>query len=161
MTDGLRRAGQLSWAVVGIVALLAVLGLVAWTLRVVFPPLVLAGAIVFVLNPVVTRLQRRGVPRALGATFAYVAVLGSVVAAGFLVAPVATSQARELGDEWPEIEERLERWVDDRAAESQGTFWEFSREELEDSFSQGDTTLREQLDRARDIGVQVFHVLLI
>lgn len=161
MTDGLRRAGQLSWAVVGIAALLAVLGLVAWTLRVVFPPLVLAGAIVFVLNPVVTRLQRRGVPRALAATFAYVAVLGTVVAAGFLVAPVATSQARELGDEWPEIKERVERWVDDRADESQGTFWEFSREELEDSFSQGDTTLREQLDRVRDIGVQVFHVLLI
>ena len=161
MTDGLRRAGQLSWAVVGIAALLAVLGLVAWTLRVVFPPLVLAGAIVFVLNPVVTRLQRRGVPRALGATFAYVAVLGTVVAVGFLVAPVATSQARELGDEWPEIEERLERWIDDRADESQGTFWEFTREELEDSFSQGDTTLREQLDRLRDIGVQVFHVLLI
>ena len=161
MTDGLRRAGQLSWAVVGIAALLAVLGLVAWTLRVVFPPLVLAGAIVFVLNPVVTRLQRRGVPRALGATFAYVAVLGAVVAAGFLVAPVATSQARELGDEWPEIKERVERWVDDRADESQGTFWEFTREELEDSFSQGDTTLREQLDRLRDIGVQVFHVLLI
>jgi predicted PurR-regulated permease PerM len=161
VTDGLRRAGQLSWAVVGIAALLAVLGLVAWTFRVVFPPLVLAGAIVFVLNPVVTRLQRRGVPRALGATFAYVAVLGSIAAAGFLLAPLAADQARELGAEWPEIRERVERWVDDRAADSQGTFWEFTREELEDSFSQGDTTLREQLDRARDIGIQVFHVLLI
>ncbi|HEX2038809.1 MAG TPA: AI-2E family transporter [Acidimicrobiales bacterium] len=161
MTDGLRRAGQLSWAVVGIAALLAVLGLVAWTLRVVFPPLVLAGAIVFVLNPVVTRLQHRGVPRALGATLAYVAVLGSITAAGFLLAPLAADQARELGAEWPEIRERVERWVDDRAADSQGTFWEFTREELEDSFSRGDTTLREQLDRARDIGIQVFHVLLI
>jgi predicted PurR-regulated permease PerM len=161
VTDGLRRAGQLSWAVVGIATLLAVLGLLAWTVRVVFPPLVLAGAIVFVLNPVVTRLHHRGIPRALGAALAYAVVLGSVVSVGVLIAPLASSQARELSDEWPEIEERAERWLDDRAAESQGTFWEFDAEELKDTFSSNDLTLEEQLDRARDIGLQVFHVLLI
>ena len=161
MTDGLRRAGQLSWAVVGIAALLAVLGLVAWTFRVVFPPLVLAGAIVFVLNPVVTRLHRRGIPRALGAALAYAIVLGTVVGGGVLLAPLASDQARELSDEWPEIKARAERWIDDRAADSKGTFWEFDAEELKDSFSSSDLTLQEQLDRARDIGVQVFHVLLI
>lgn len=161
MTESLRRAGQVSWAVVGVAALLAVLGIVAWTVRVIFPPLVLAGAIVFVLNPLVTRLHRRGVPRAAGVSLAYLAVLGVVVGAGFLIAPLASSQARELGDDWPEIEARIERWVDDRAEQSQGTFWEFDREELEDTFSQGDRTLRDQLDQARKIGIQVFHVLLV
>ena len=161
MTDGLRRAGQLSWAVVGIAALLAVLGLVAWTFRVVFPPLVLAGAIVFVLNPVVTRLHRRGIPRALGAALSYAIVLGAVVGLGVLLTPLASDQARELSDEWPEIKARAERWIDDRAVDSKGTFWEFDAEELKDSFSAGDLTLEEQLDRARDIGLQVFHVLLI
>ena len=161
MTERLRRAGQYSWAVVGIAVLLAIIGLVAWTVRVVFPPLVLAGAIVFLLNPVVTRLQRRGVPRALGTTFAYVVVLGTVVLAGFLVAPLATSQGQELADEWPAIEQRVERWIDDRAVESEGTFWEFTREELADTFSQDDETLRERLSRLRDIGIEVFHILLI
>jgi predicted PurR-regulated permease PerM len=161
VTDGLRRAGQLSWAVVGIAALLAVLGLVAWTFRVVFPPLVLAGAIVFVLNPVVTRLHRRGIPRALGAALSYAIVLGAVVGLGVLLTPLASDQARELSDEWPEIKARAERWIDDRAVDSKGTFWEFDAEELKDSFSAGDLTLEEQLDRARDIGLQVFHVLLI
>lgn len=159
--EQLRRAGQLSWALVGIAALLAVLGLVAWTIRVVFPPLVLAGAIVFLLNPVVTRLQRHGVPRALGAAFAYVALLGTFVGAGALLVPLATDQGQELADEWPAIEKRVERWVDDRAAESQGTFWEFDRDELEDAVSQDDLTFREQLTRARRIGLRVFHVLLI
>ncbi|HVF74707.1 MAG TPA: AI-2E family transporter [Acidimicrobiales bacterium] len=161
MTERLRRAGQLSWAIVGIAALLAVLGLIAWTVRVAFPPLVLAGAIVFLLNPIVTRLQRHGVPRALGTGLAYVVVLGSLVGAGFLLAPLAASQADELSEEWPAIEQRVERWVDDRAVESEGTFWEFTRAELEQTFSQDDATLRERLNRLRDIGVEIFHVLLI
>lgn len=161
MTDRLRRAGQLCWSLVGIAALLAVLGLVAWTIRVAFPPLVLAGAIVFLLNPVVTRLQHHGVPRALGAAFAYVAVLGIFVGAAALLVPLASDQGKELTDEWPAIEARVERWIDDRAVESEGTFWEFTRAELEDAFSQDDLTFREQLTRARRIGLQVFHILLI
>ncbi|HEX9969950.1 MAG TPA: AI-2E family transporter, partial [Acidimicrobiales bacterium] len=161
MTERLRRAGQTSWALVGIAALLAVLGLLAWFVRVVFPPLILAGAIVFILNPVVTRLQRHGVPRALGATFAYVALLGVFVGAGFLLVPLATSQGEQLAEEWPAIEHRVERWVDDRAVESQGTFWEFTRQELTEAFSQDDASLRERLTRLREISVEVFHVLLV
>lgn len=63
MTERLRRAGQVSWSVVGVVALLAIVALVVWTVRVVLAPLILAGTIVFLLNPVVTRLQRHHVPR--------------------------------------------------------------------------------------------------
>jgi predicted PurR-regulated permease PerM len=161
VTERLRRAGQTSWALVGIAAVLAVLGLLAWFIRVVFPPLILAGAIVFILNPVVTRLQRRGVPRALGATFAYVCVLGAFVGAGFLLVPLATSQGDELAEEWPAIEQRVERWVDDRSIESEGTFWEFTRQELTETFSQDDATLKDRLTRLRDLSVEVFHVLLV
>ena len=41
-------------------------GFIAYVFRVIWPPLILAGAIVFLLNPVVTRLQARHIPRALG-----------------------------------------------------------------------------------------------
>lgn len=161
MTDALRRAGQVSWAVVGIAALLAVLGLVAWTLRVIFPPLILAGAIVFILNPVVSALQRRGIPRAAGAGIAYLAVLGVVVVVVLAFLPLFQDQIDELSDEWPEIGDRVERWIDDRAEESEGTFYEFSRDELEDALSGEDDGVAEQLGRVRDVGLQVFHVLLI
>ena len=58
------------------------LGIVAWYFRVIWPPLILAGAIVFILNPVVTFLQRRHIPRALGTGIAYLGVVGVVVLGG-------------------------------------------------------------------------------
>ena len=161
MTDGVRRAGQVSWAVVGVAAMLFVVGVVVWTVRVIFPPLILAGAIVFLLNPVVTGLHRRGVPRAAGAGLAYLGVLGALVLAALLIFPIASDQANELGDDWPEIKAKAEGWIDDVADASEGTFLEFTREELEDAFNSDNATIRQQLDQARDIGLRVFHVLLI
>ena len=161
MTERVRRAGQVCWAAVGVAALLAVVGLVLWTVRVIFPPLVLAGAIVFLLNPIVTWLQRKGVPRALGAALAYVGVLAVFVLAGALIYPVAADQARELSDDWPEIKAQAEGWIDDAAELSEGTFLEFTRADLEDAFGNDNTSFRQQLDQARDLGLRIFHVLLI
>ena len=161
MTERLRRAGQLSWALVGVAALLGVVAVVLWTFRVILPPLILAGAIVFLMNPVVTRLSRRRVPRAAGAAIAYLAVVGVVVLAGVLLSPLVADQSRELRGEWPEIRAKAERWIDARAEDSKGTFYEFTREDLEDAFSADNLTFRQQLDRARDVGLQVFHVVLV
>ena len=160
MTDRLRRAGQVAWALVGMALVVALAAWLVWTVKVVLPPLILAAAIVFVLNPVVTRLQHRGVPRAVGAGIAYLGVIAGIVILGFLVVPLATDQARQLGDDWPEIERKAERWIDDRAEDSEGTFYEFSRDDLDEAFST-DRPLSDQLERARRIGLQVFHVLLI
>src|SRR5687767_11243861 len=113
MVDRIRRAGQVAWAVLGLAALLVALGYVGWILRVVFPPLVFAGAIVFILNPVVTWFQGRHVPRAAGTALAYLGVLGVLVLAGVLIAPLASRQSRELSEEWPQVREDVEEWVDD------------------------------------------------
>ncbi|MGF2075628.1 hypothetical protein ACQUFC_19185, partial [Enterococcus casseliflavus] len=66
MVDRIRRDGAVCWAICGVAAVLVLIGVVAWVVRVIWPPLILAGAIVFLLNPVVTRLQARHIPRALG-----------------------------------------------------------------------------------------------
>ncbi len=161
MTERLRRAGQVSWSVVGVVALLAIVALVVWTVRVVLAPLILAGTIVFLLNPVVTRLQRHHVPRAAGAGITYLTVIGAVVLAGFLVVPLAGAQARDLSREWPQIQANVERWVDARAEASKGKSWEFDRKELSDALSSSQLSVRQQLDRAFRLGVAVFNVLLI
>ncbi len=161
MTERLRRAGQVSWSVVGIVALLAVLALVVWTVRVIIPPLVLAATIVFLLNPVVTRLQRHHIPRAAGAGITYLAVVGFVVLAGVLVVPLAGAQARDLSREWPQIQANAERWADARAEESKGRFWEFDRKELGAALSNSELSVRQQVDRAFRLGVAVFNVVLI
>ena len=161
MTERLRRAGQVSWSVVGVVVLLALVALVVWTVRVILPLLILAGTIVFLLNPVVTRLQRHHIPRAAGAGITYLAVVGVVVLAGLLVVPLAGAQARDLSRQWPEIQANAERWVDARAEESKGKFWEFDRKELGEALSNNQLSVRQQLDRAFRLGVAIFNVLLI
>jgi predicted PurR-regulated permease PerM len=96
MVERIRRAGTVCWAVCGVAAVIALLGLVAWVFRVVWPPLILAGAIVFLLNPVVTRLQARHIPRALGTGLSYLAVVALTVLVVLLVAPLATRQYDDL-----------------------------------------------------------------
>ena len=64
MVENIRRAGTVCWAICGVAAVVVLIGFLAYVFRVIWPPLILAGAIVFLLNPVVTRLQRRHIPRA-------------------------------------------------------------------------------------------------
>lgn len=162
MTEHLRRAGQVAWAGVGIAVLVAILAYVAWAIRVVFPPLIFAGALVFLLNPIVTWLQRHGIPRAGGAAIAYLGVIAVLVGSGFLLAPLAADQARELRDEWPEIRDKSERWIDDRAEQSRDWAIQLPTvREIETEFNNADQSLSEQLTTVREIGLAVFHVLLI
>lgn len=164
MTERIRRAGQVAWSVVGLAALVALLGVVAWFFRVIWPPLILAGAIVFILNPVVSFLHRRRVPRALGTGIAYLGVVGLVTLAGFLIAPLAQRQADELSDEWPRIRADLEEDVNDLHERSVENDWPIQIprwDDLGDSFGGDDLTFEEQLDRARELGLRVFHVAII
>lgn len=160
-TTAIKQAGQVAWALVGVAALVAVVGIIAWYVRVIFPPLVLGGAIVFILNPVVTALQHRGVPRAAGAGLAYLGVLAIIGAAGIGLFPIAANQVDELAEDLPAIQGRVERWVDDRAEQSVGTFYEFSRADVENSLSNSSATFEDQLRSLRKIGASVFHGLLI
>ncbi|MDQ1437850.1 MAG: hypothetical protein QOK43_1479 [Acidimicrobiaceae bacterium] len=161
VTERLRRAGQVCWAIVGMAVLLAIVGLVGWTVRVVFPPLILASAVVFVLNPVVTWLQHRGIHRVLGTALSYAGVLGLVALAGLLIVPIATDQGHQLAKDWPSIQGKAQSWIDNVSADSQGTFWEFKGQELKDSLFSKNTPLRDQLDRVRRLGLRLFHILLI
>ena len=157
----LRRAGAVAWAVVGLAALVALLGFIGWVFRVVFPPLILAGAIVFLLNPAVTSLTKRGIPRAISTGLTYLLVLGLLALAAVSIFPLAADQADQLARDWPEITDRTEKWVDELSEDSQGTFFEFSRAELADALDGGETTFAEQLAQARRIGLLIFHFLLI
>jgi predicted PurR-regulated permease PerM len=162
--DRVRRGGQLAWAVLGLIALVAVFGYLAWFVRVIWPPLILAGAIVFILNPVVTFLQHRHIPRAAGTAMAYLAVIGVVVLGGILIAPLAQRQADDLSEQWPELRADLEDRVDDLSARSEADDWPVripTWDELGNDLSNDDATFEEQLQRVRELGLRVFHVALI
>src|SRR5213082_855546 len=92
------RWGVLAWAAIG-VATLAYIAYryLLYPIRIVFPPLALAVVLVFLLNPVVSALERRGIRRWLGTIATYIvflSVLGVVLA--YLV-PLVSHQVSGLG----------------------------------------------------------------
>lgn len=101
--ERLRRAGIAAWSIIGILILL---GASAWLLikiRVIFPPLVLALLIIYLVDPIVTRLERRRVKRPLAAVFSYVIVLGSLTLLIMAAAPFVSSQVTAFARNWPEF----------------------------------------------------------
>jgi predicted PurR-regulated permease PerM len=180
MVERIRRVGAVCWGLCGVAAVIALVGLVAWVFRVVWPPLILAGAIVFLLNPIVTRLQARHIPRVLGTALSYAAVAAGVTLIVLLVAPLATKQYDDLAAEWPDLREDLEQQIDDLSERSVEDDWPIeipTYAELERQFS-GDTSadtdgngvisdeerqerFADQLDTARELGLRVFHVGII
>jgi predicted PurR-regulated permease PerM len=179
--ERIRQAGTVAWAFTGMAVVVALLLFLGYTVRVIFPPLVLAGVIVFLLNPIVTALQRRRVPRAAGTAATYLGLAGVVALAGLLIAPQAQTQWDELAEDWPDLRDKVEKWVDDRAEDSRENDWPVeipTFEELEDALSSGpddadsngdgeisseerQERLFENIDNARELGLRVFHVGLI
>jgi predicted PurR-regulated permease PerM len=88
--------GIVAWTGIGAAILLFVLGRVLGRLAAIFPYLVVAAMVVFVLNPLVRRLTRLGLPRRLAATFVFA---GAVVLTAILVdlaIPVLIRQGQSL-----------------------------------------------------------------
>jgi predicted PurR-regulated permease PerM len=160
-TEGIRRAGSVAWAFVGLSVAVAIIGWVAWKVAVIFPPLILAGAIVFILNPFITMLQRRGIPRLAGVAMTYFGFLTVAILTGLVMYPAVHDQGENLTDRWPSIRTKMERWVDDRAESVKGTPFEFDRQKVTEAFSNTDVSVRDQIDRVAKVGVQIFHVLLV
>jgi predicted PurR-regulated permease PerM len=107
MSEPLTRLQRLTyrvWLAVGVLVLgAAVVALLARPLAVVIAPLVVALLIVHLLNPVVTALSRRGVPRLIGTLIAYVGVGVVIALASVLLAPVLTAQLASFAEEAPDL----------------------------------------------------------
>ncbi len=114
--ERLRRAGVAAWSIIGILLLGAILVWAFLKVRIVFPPLVLAILILFVLNPLVTRLERWRVPRAAGALASYVVVLGGLALAILALIPILSQQVQELSDQLPQFRDQAIAFADDNVA---------------------------------------------
>ena len=108
MEERIRVLGRTAWWLIGITIVAAIVGFFGWTIRVVFPPLVLAGIIVFLANPVVTRLHRRGLPRVLGAAITYVGFFLGVGLLGLILSPLLGNQFDQLSERLPELRRDVE-----------------------------------------------------
>jgi predicted PurR-regulated permease PerM len=115
--ERLRRAGIAAWSIIGLLILGYVLVRALVMIRVIFPPLVLAILIIYLLNPIVTRLEQRGVKRTVGTLASYIVVLGGLTLIIFASAPLISRQVSNFSDQWPQFKLDLARSVQDLAAD--------------------------------------------
>lgn len=104
--------GIVAWASIGVLILA---GVILWALtRVeqIFPPLVLALITVYLLNPVVTRLEGFGVRRVFGSCMTYLFGVAVVaIALGFLV-PALIDQGQGFARDLPRTIDQVSGFVD-------------------------------------------------
>ncbi|MBI2708951.1 MAG: AI-2E family transporter [Actinobacteria bacterium] len=164
MEERIRVAGRLAWWLVGITAAATIVGFVVWFFRVIIPPLVLASVIVFLLNPVVTRLQRRGVPRLAGTAASYLGVALLLTVIGLALSPLVQNQAEELSDRWPKVRRQIERNIDDLSKRSERGNWPIRIprvKQLENQGAGNDKKFSDQVATLRDIAGRVLRIGLI
>ena len=106
-----RRVGVFSWASIGALILIFFGAYVLIEGRVIFAPLFLALIVVFVLNPFVSALQRRGIHRLVGAAIGFLAFLAGLIALGLVVLPSIADQASGFASEFPDLYDQLAEQV--------------------------------------------------
>lgn len=109
----LRDAGITSWLLVGVVVLLAG---VVWLLTltsVIFIPLVVAGVIAAVAGQLVAFLNRRGVPRALGAFLVLLLIVAAGALAAYLVLTGIGSETSSIRHQLTAGADKIEGWLKD------------------------------------------------
>lgn len=120
MSDGQSRALTWflrTWTTIGLLGLAYAAWLVLeGPLGIIMPPLALAAVIVYILNPFVHLLERRGLHRAVGTSIAYLALIGGLVLAGLVLAPIIAEQVAGLAENAPQIGVNVQTAVNDQLA---------------------------------------------
>src|SRR6266542_3091592 len=111
------RWGLLAWSVIGLLILVGVLyRFVLYPIRVVFPPLVVALIVIYLLNPLVTRLQGKGIPRIWGTLLCYVVFLSLIGLALAYLIPAVTEQVKAFVNGIPALLQKAQTDLKDFAA---------------------------------------------
>ena len=158
----LKNLGVAVWSLLGTLLLLSAVLWILGKVWLVIPPIVIAVAIIYMLNPVVTRLHARGMARWLGSCLSYIVLMGVLTLVGFLVIPSITAQAGQLADDFPTIYEDL-------VADLQGFAEDLgfsnldlpSYEELKDDLSGDGGFLDGKLGRITDLTLSVLEALFL
>ena len=90
------RIGIIAWCGIGVIILGYLLLRLMVYVNPIVPPLLIAVAVVYLLNPVVSALERRGVPRAAGAGIVYLLFLCIVALIVSLLVPVVARQVSQV-----------------------------------------------------------------
>jgi predicted PurR-regulated permease PerM len=116
LRSGVVRAGLVAWSAIGIL----ILGYLAYRfvlipVRIAFGPLLLALVIVYLLNPIVSRLQARGLPRLWGTLLTYVVFMSIVGVALRYLIPIVADQVSSFVSTLPGLLDRAQESLADTA----------------------------------------------
>lgn len=109
MSDLLASVHRHRQAILALV-MIAVVAALLWTARGALPAFVIGLALVFILDPAVTFLSRRGIPRWAAVIIMYVTVVFTVWALVAYALPPISRQTREFIDALPELGAALFEW---------------------------------------------------
>jgi predicted PurR-regulated permease PerM len=159
---GFRKAGIVVWSLLGTLLLLGAVGWVLVRFAFLLPAVVLALVVTFVLNPVVSWLQQRGMARWMGSCLSYLVLAGLLTLVGFLVIPSMAEQGRQLADDFPAIYDDLvtdlENFGDRIGLEIDLPSYDELRERIEE---QQDGFFEDQMGRITEITLGVLETLLL
>ena len=112
------RWGLVAWSLIGILILgVGIFRYVLYPVRVIFPPLLVAVVIVYMLNPLVSLLERRWrIRRLWGALIVYVVFLAAAGGALASLIPVIGHQASQFVAGVPSLLDRAQQGVGSAAA---------------------------------------------
>lgn len=107
----------MAWSLIGLLLLgFFFFRFVIYPVRIIFPPLVVAMILVYLLNPLVSAVERRGVARIWGTLVAYVLALGIIGTLVSFIVPVVGNQIEAFTAQGPSLIDEVSQGVRDFAA---------------------------------------------
>ena len=115
----------LAWLDLHLVTLLvalAVFAMILWALSPILAPFLAAAILAYIFDPVVDKLQARGVPRALGTVLAVLALISGVVLLIVIVVPLFSTEISQLVEQFPAFIEQVKTtglpWINQKLGTS-------------------------------------------
>jgi predicted PurR-regulated permease PerM len=160
----IRRLGWFSWSSLGVLALVGVVIYLIIQGRIILAPLFLSMVIVFILNPLVSRLERMHIHRVIGTTVGFGVIIAMLVLAAALVIPSIVEQGETFAADFPELYDEFTAQTISLAERFgvEVSFWDYDRivEYINDPENQ-DTIVSLVLDRVGSVTSGIFEFILV
>jgi predicted PurR-regulated permease PerM len=160
-----RRIGIFSWSMIGVLLLIVAFFVIINEGRIILAPLFLAVVVIVILNPLVTWMQERSIPRIVGTMLAFLVFLAAMTLVAVAVVPSLVDQAQGLVEEFPALYDDTAQDASD-FLDSLGfenvTVWSYN--EVVDYFNDPDnrdTIVDAALDRLGTVTAGIFEFILV
>jgi len=98
-----RRVGIFSWSIIGVLLLIVAAFFVLVEGRIILAPLLLSVVIIYMLNPFVSWLARRGTPRLIGTLLGFIVFFSAFALLVVLLVPDIVRQAQSFVETFPQL----------------------------------------------------------